>query len=197
MKRNTSLYSTLLLLILPQSAWAVDGSVWGELAKVRSLQAGFVQVQHRAILKVPLESRGTVEFHRPDSLHWQVLSPSRSTFTLEQKVAHMEYPDLHLSETIDLAAVPEADRLATSLMIWLQADASAVARDFETTYGEMEATLVPKDPQLKALVVSLQLRFAAGPWRVKEVEMVEPNGDRVDIRFQQVVLDGVAVADPR
>ncbi|MFN7146221.1 MAG: hypothetical protein ACK4YP_20785, partial [Myxococcota bacterium] len=106
------------LALLPMPAFAVDASVWAELAKVQTLEARFEQVQTRAVLKVPLTSRGTVRYERARSaLTWQVTEPARSTFSLIGAVAKMEYPDLGMNETIDLAQVPDASRLASSMLV--------------------------------------------------------------------------------
>jgi hypothetical protein len=161
------------------------------------LEARFSQVQHRAILKQPLTSTGDVRFERAGpKLAWTVTSPSKSSFTLDGQVAKMAYPDLGMSETIDLAQVPDASRLATSLLVWMQADAAAVERDFVATYAADAAALKPKDKQLAALISEIRIRFAPSPWRVRDVALVEPDGDRVDIAFSGVVLDGKAVSDP-
>ncbi|MFZ5482195.1 MAG: outer membrane lipoprotein carrier protein LolA [Myxococcota bacterium] len=187
----------MLFLLLPARAWAVDATIWAELARVAKLEARFTQVQHRAILKQPLTSSGEVRFERAGpKLAWTVTTPSRSSFLLDGAVAKMEYPDLGMSETIDLAQVPDASRLATSLLVWMQADAAAVERDFVATYGDDAASLKPRDEQLAALISEIRVRFAPGPWRVREVALREPDGDRVEIAFRSVVLDGKAAPDP-
>jgi hypothetical protein len=166
----------------------VDASVWTELAKTHELTASFTQVQHRAVLKAPLSSNGTVHFTRPQELDWVVESPSKSSFTLKNSIATMSYPELGMNDTIDLASVPDANRLATSLLVWMQADASAVDRDFTVTYSDAGARLVPRDAQLKKLLASIELTLVASPWRVTAVKLSEPSGDTVDIAFSNVVL---------
>lgn len=186
------------LLLFPAPALALDGAVWAELGRVRSLRAEFVQVQHRKILKKPLQSTGTIRFDRPSALVWSVVAPYRSSFSLQGTRAVMDVPDLGTHEEIDLAAVPDANRLATSLMVWLQADAAAVARDFDTTFTDSPPSvrLVPKDATLGKLVASLTLGLAPSPWRVARVLITEPSGDEVELRFHAVQLDGVQVPDP-
>lgn len=93
-----------------------------------------------------------------------------------------------MTDTIDLASVPDANRLAMSLLVWMQADASAVDRDFSVTYSASGARLVPKDPQLQKLLASIDLTLAPSPWRVTAVELSEPSGDTVAIAFSNVVL---------
>ncbi len=175
-------------LFLPAQAHAVDAGVWPELAKTKDLTATFTQVQHRAVLKAPLTSTGTVHFSRPQDLSWVVETPSKSSFTLKNSIATMSYPELGTNDVIDLASVPDANRLATSLLVWMQADASAVDRDFTVSYSATGAVLVPKDAQLHKLIASISLTLVPDPWRVSAVSLAEPDGDRVDISFSNVVL---------
>ncbi len=187
-----------LLMAFPRPAMALDASVWLELGKVQSLQADFIQVQTRTILKRPLESSGAVRFDRPGTLTWAVLTPARSTFSMGGGKATMELPDHRAHRVVDLATLPEFKRLAASVMVWLQADPVAVARDFTTTYAPSPPTivLIPVDPTLGRLVKTIELGIAESPFRVAHVRIVEPTGDTVEIRFSKVVLDGVPVPDP-
>lgn len=197
-------YAAIVVLfgLLPRPSYAIDATVWAELARVQRLEASFDQTQTRTVLKQPLKSRGEVRFERAapaaagSALTWQVTEPGRSTFSLVGSVARMEYPDLGMKESFDLAQVPDASRLASSLLVWMQADAAAVAREFDTTYGADTAVLEPKDATLRALLASIEIHFVPGPWRVHAVDLVEPDGDRVNIVFRGVKLDGVAIADP-
>lgn len=166
----------------------LDATVWTELARTHELTARFTQVQHRAVLKAPLTSAGTVHFSRPQSLEWVVESPARSSFTLKNSVATMSYPELGMSDSIDLATVPDANRLATSLLVWMQADGAAVERDFTVTYGAGSAHLEPRDPKLQKLLKAIDLTVTANPWRVTAVTLAEPSGDSVSITFTDVTL---------
>jgi outer membrane lipoprotein-sorting protein len=189
---------TVQLLGAGQVAYAagVDASIWEKLGHIQTLKARFTQTQIRSFLKTPLVSTGTVSFTRPSRLDWRVESPAKSIFLLDGSVATMEYPELGVSERIDLSQVPDANRLATSMMVWLQADASAVSRDFNVSYSGMSASLKPKDALLGSLLVEIQLSLASEPWRVASVQLLEPDGDRVEIAFSGVVLDGQPVPDP-
>jgi hypothetical protein len=166
----------------------LDATVWTELARTHELSARFTQIQHRAILKNPLTSTGTVHFTRPQTLDWLVETPTRSSFTLKNSIATMSYPELGMTDTIDLASVPDASRLATSLLVWMQADGAAVERDFRVTYGDGSAHLAPRDPQLQKLLSAIDIRVAANPYRVTGVTLLEPTGDSVNITFSDVVL---------
>jgi len=171
--------------------------IWAELAKTSDLRAEFRQTQTRKILKKPLESRGHLEFQRPEHLVWSVVSPTKSTFELKGSVATMEFPDLGLKDSFDLQAMPEAQRLASSLLVWLNADPATVEKDFSITYLDSPPRihLEPKEATLKGLIQHMELEVVPGPWRVSSVRMTEPSGDTVHLHFQSVVLDGKSVPD--
>jgi hypothetical protein len=186
----------LVGLALGGDARAADAGTWRALGTVSTLEAEFVQVQHRKILAKPLEGAGHLKFRRPEMLAWQVRSPAASTFTLDRGVATMDYPDLGVHETIDLGQLPEAQQLAASMLAWLRADPAEVERDFVVTYGAKDARLVPREATLKALLAAITVTFAEAPVRVVAVRLDEPDGDWVDIRFRGIRLDGTAVPDP-
>lgn len=182
---------------LARAGAPLDARIWAELARPATLRASFDQVQHRKILAVPLASSGQLQYDRARSaLVWEVLHPARSRFSLEGSLARMEQPDLGISETFDLAAVPDANRVASAMLVWLRADAAAVERDFRVQFGTDTVRLEPRDPTLSTLLAAITITFVPEPWRVARVELLEPDADRVLIHFHDVVLDGVAVPDP-
>ncbi len=193
--RRIAALSTLLAG-LAAPGWATDASIWADLGEVTTLQASFEQTQRRKILKVPLKSAGAVRFTRPNSLLWTVTSPAPSTFALDKGVARMAYPDLGINESIDLSQVPEANQIATSMLVWLQADAAAVERDFTVVYGTNAARLTPRDKTLGGILAEIRLSFVSSPWRVGAVVLMEPDGDEISIAFSDVVLDGVLIPNP-
>ncbi len=176
---------------------APDAAVWAELAKTHHLSAEFTQTQKRAILKKPLVSSGTIEFERPENLVWTVKLPAPSTFELHGSVASMEFPQLGLKERFDLDSMPDANRLASSLLVWLQADPAAVERDFTVHYLDAPARIVltPKSPSLQGLIKKMELHVKESPWRISGVNLEEPSGDTVDLAFHRVILDGKPIPD--
>ncbi len=165
---------------------------WNAMSEVRSVQAKFVQVQHRSLLAKPLTSTGTLAFTRPDRILWQVEAPAKSVFVIDGTKVGMAYPDLGVREEMDLGGNEDAERLTRGLMVWLAGDLAQVTRDYDVVWqsGPPEvAVLTPRDDTLKALLSKLELTISGSPPVVDGVVMHEPDGDRVEIALSDLVLD--------
>ncbi|GEM_PF-3149494 len=185
------------VMILAPVALAADAppeavAAWEAMSQVRSLQAKFVQVQHRSLLSKPLESSGTLAFTRPDRILWRVEQPAASVFVIDGTKVGMAYPDLGVREEMDLEGNPDAERLTRGLMVWLAGDLAQVTRDYHVAWQAgppSVATLTPKDETLAALLSKLELTVSGDPPTVDAVVMHEPDGDRVEITLTDLVLD--------
>lgn len=167
-------------------------AIWEDMSQVRSVQASFVQVQHRSLLAKPLTSTGTLAFTRPDRILWRVEQPAASVFVIDGTKVGMAYPDLGVREEMDLEGNPDAERLTRGLMVWLAGDLAQVTRDYTVTWQPgppAVAVLVPRDATLAALLSKLELTITGDPARVERVVMHEPDGDRVEIALNDLVLD--------
>ena len=165
---------------------------WEAMSQVRSVQASFTQVQHRSLLAFPLESTGTLAFTRPDRILWRVEKPAPSIFVIDGTKVGMAYPELGVREEMDLHGNAEAERLTRGLMVWLAGDLEQVTRDYDVAWvpgPPSVAVLTPKDPTLRELLSELELTVSGEPPRVEQVVLHEPDGDRVEIRLTDLVLD--------
>jgi len=141
------------------------------------------------LLSKPLESKGVLAFARPDRLRWEVTSPAPSLFVVDGTKVGMAYPQLGVSDEIDLAAQPDMARLTRALTVWLGADLDTVLADYTLAWQDgppAMATLTPRDPTLGKLMANLELTITGDPPRVEQVRIVEPDGDSVEIRLQEV-----------
>ena len=172
-------------------------AAFGRLAAPRTVQADFVQVQHRAVLTRPFQSTGHLVFERPDKLRWEVAAPVASVFVMQGAQMGSAWPSLGVSERLSLAGRPELMGLVHGLTVWLQADAVQVAEDYEVVIEEeapLALALTPRDATVRKWVDRIRLVVADdGTW-VRQVELIEPDGDRVAMTFAAVVLDGAPPA---
>ena len=172
-------------------------AVWKELDRVQRLRARFEQVQHRSVLATPLTSTGTLVFARPAQVRWEIEKPARSVFVLDGTKVGTAMPDLGYRETLDLAASPEAARFVQGLMVWLGGDLAQVQRDYAVVWKAgppATVVLTPKEPALVKLLASITLTVDGSPPTIREVVLVEPSGDRVNIALSAIEIDPVLPA---
>ncbi len=178
--------------LLVAASFAQDPSideVFVRLSGPKTVHASFTQTQHRAVLSRPLESTGSMVFVRPDKLRWQVDTPTKVIFMLSGASLSTTMPDLGVSERITLAERPQYMGLVEGLTVWLHADANRVETDYDAAWRDGLLVLRPTRDELARWVQSFSLTLSADRSFVSQVELTEPDGDRVVFAFSEVRLD--------
>lgn len=173
-------------------------AAFARLAEPKTLAADFVQVQHRAVLSRPFQSTGHLVFERPERLRWEIEAPVASVFVMDGAEMGSAMPALGVSERLSLAGRPDLLGLVHGLTVWLHADAARVAEDYEVVVeatDPLAVALTPRDPAIRRWVERIRLVVAPEGTYVREVELIEPDGDRVGMTFTGVVLDAAPPPD--
>lgn len=158
---------------------------WSELSKVERLQADFVQLQHRAVLAKPLTATGSIAFSRAEGqLRWEVKTPMQSVFVMNGTKVGQAVPALGSRMEVDLESQPEWARLVEALTVWLAGDLERLERDYDVTWQQGVARLVPRTAPLDGLVAHMDLTVSGG--HVEKMVWVEPSGDRMEMRLENV-----------
>ncbi len=156
------------------------------LAAVHSLRASFEQEKRIALLKRPLTSRGTVSMQNGKVL-WQTESPRPSSMLVDDGEIRMYDPEAGRVEVYrveerfsDMAAspVPRLDVLAKSFEI----------EEVEEP-GALVLRLAPRTDLLRDQLAEATLSLDAELGYVKEIEIVDQDGDRTTIRFTHVEVN--------
>lgn len=157
-----------------------------KLAAVHSLRADFVQEKRIALLKRPLTSRGTVSMQDGKVL-WRTESPRPSAMMVEGGEIRMYDSEAARVEVYrveerfsDMAAspVPRLDVLAENFEIET-AEAS----------GALVLTLSPRTDLLREQLAEATLTLDMDQGYVREIEIVDQDGDRTSIRFSEVEVN--------
>ena len=188
------MFLSVLALAAAEELPADAAATWQALNDPKTLQADFTQVRTSSLLKAPLETHGHLAFHRPEKMAWTTVTPVRSTFVVEGTKVGMSYVDLGVRVEIDLGTNPEVASLVTSMMVWLGGDLDQVQQDYTLTWvsgSPAKALLAPRDETLKAIIASLELHIDGAPPQITHVVITEPDGDTVEIAFENVRLDEV------
>ncbi len=78
-----------------------------EQAKVRTLEASFVQKQASEFLLVPEESKGRFSYQAPDRVRWEYDSPKPITLVIDGKTMTTWYRDLGRAEAMTIGRYSE------------------------------------------------------------------------------------------
>lgn len=164
-----------------------------EQARLKSMQATFVQNKESVLLIQPEEASGKFWFEAPDKVRWDYEKPNPTTVLVNEEQMLTWYRDLKRAERIDVGK--QADRVMQYL---------SASNSLETLqrYFILKVAF-PKDPK-EPYRLELSPRFArvakriklmtvhldrAGYWPVY-LQYIEPDGDRTELRFTAVTLNG-------
>lgn len=169
-----------------------------EQARLKSMQADFVQNKVSTLLIEPEEAHGKFWYQAPDKVRWDFEKPNPTTVLVNEEAMLTWYRDLKRAERIDVGK--QADRV----MQYLSASNSLESLQ---RYFVLKVSF-PKDPK-EPYRLELTPRFArvakriqsmtihldrAGYWPVF-VKYVEPDGDSTELRFNAVKLNAAIGAD--
>ena len=181
-----------------------------EQAKVKTLQARFVQKQESEFLVAPEESRGTFSYAAPDRVRWEYESPRPITMLIHGKTMTTWYRDLSRADEMRIGRYSErvlkylgATGSLDTLLEYFDVRA-AFPGDAKTPYRlEMTPRYARVAKRLKGLTlwidpvryIPTHLKYEAGDGAITEYffENLEVNADLPSDRFELKLPPGVEV----
>lgn len=156
-----------------------------EQARLRTLEADFVQRRESALLVEPEVSRGTFAFAAPDRVRWDYLAPRPLSLVITGKQMTTWYRDLKSAERLDVG------RYSSQVLRYLGAGGSLdTLLQYFTVKGTMPRSgepyrleLVPRYPRIAKRLAGMTLLIDARSFLPVELHYREPDGDATEYRF--------------
>jgi hypothetical protein len=161
----------------------------GHMASTRGVIAEFREEKTLALLSEPLESHGTLYFQPPDRFVRITREPSATRLALVGD--RMRFEDATGMTQLDLADDPVARQFADNLMALWRGDRErldALYRlGFEAEGWDWTLLLTPRQAPLDRFIRSI--RLAGDGATMREMELLEVDGDRTLTRFEKSDVD--------
>jgi hypothetical protein len=155
-----------------------------ELAANPAAAVAFTETRHSTALKVPLVTTGELRFERPSRLERRVVSPVEERYVVDGDLVTIERRGTP-PRTLALASQPALAAFLESIRATLRGDLDALRRLYRVELAgearDWSLVLLPADPELAALIVSI--RIAGNGGKLAGMEVLEASGDRVVTRF--------------
>lgn len=159
------------------------------MATTRGVVAEFREVKVLALLDAPLETKGTLYFVPPAKLARVTTSPAATRLLLDG--SRMRFEDETGANDVDLAENPVARQFAENLIVLWRGDRAALEAlyhlDFHADGARWTLGLRPKGAPLDRFIASL--RLAGDGQTMREMELVETDGDRTQTVFTRTEVD--------
>ncbi|HEX3061379.1 MAG TPA: LolA-related protein [Usitatibacter sp.] len=170
--------AALALVVQPAAASFDVPALMRLLGTAKDLELPYVERRYSPILVAPVESSGTLVYHRPEVVEKIVAKPRRERLRilLDEVVVERDGKEQRLA----FASAPALAGLAASIRGVLSGDAALLETHFDLKIGGDEAAwtldLTPKDDTLRSRLEGIVVSGHGG--RVAKVETFEASGDR-------------------
>lgn len=170
-----------------------------EQARLKTMEAAFVQKKESQFLIEPEESTGYFWYHAPDRVRWDFSEPDATTVLISGNEMLTWFKDLGTAEKVNVGK--QADRV----MEYLSAGNSlkTLQRYFEirTTFpGDPEAPfkleLRPKFKRVEKRIKGMTIHLHRTGYYPVFLKYLEPDGDITELSFDDVVVNE-AIEDPQ
>jgi len=171
--------------LLIAANWGLPQLMSG-FAAVEQSRARFHEEKHLAMLTEPLQLSGTLHYVRPDQIEKRVTQP----YTESLRINHdrLEWETQGRTRTLSLRSQPQIWALVESLRATLAGDLPALQRHYkvklEGTRTQWSLTLEPRYASLSQFIE--QIRMQGLDNQLRQVEIVEANGDRSLMRIEEI-----------
>jgi hypothetical protein len=171
--------------LLMAADWGLPQLMSG-FADVAESRARFHEEKHMAMLTEPLQLSGTLHYVRPDQIEKRVTQPYVESLRINRD--RLEWDSQGRTRTLSLRSQPQIWALVESLRATLAGDLPALQRHYkvklEGTRTHWSLTLEPRYASLSQFIE--QIRMQGLDNQLREVEIVEANGDRSLMRIEEI-----------
>lgn len=161
---------------------------------MKTMQCDFVQTKQTKLLTSVSVSKGHLSYRQPDWLRWEYTSPTAHTFQIDgQKVVTSDNCRTREVDIRRNRMYREIARLMTNIM---SGQSFVDDQDFQVSLvpadekkTEWVATLTPRRKEFCRMFATIILRVTPVRWLVRQVELVEPKGDRTVIEMKNIQIN--------
>jgi outer membrane lipoprotein carrier protein len=180
-----------------QSEAQIRQAITQAASGMKTMQCDFTQTKHLKMLNDKMTSKGRMYYQQTNRLRWEYTSPYSYTFILnDDKVLlknkqHNDVIDVNKNKLFrEIARIMMNSVVGTSLT-----DDKSFKSTIATNGNEWIASLLPQRKDLKQLFQKIILHFSKKNAMVKQVELIERNGDKTVIELNNIRTNEKISAD--
>lgn len=162
-------------------------------ADIRTLSASLVQEKHLALFDKPLVLHGQLYLQKPDRFAFRIDTPLRYTMVIAGEQLRQWDEDSAKVQTISLADNPGFKLVLRQMRGWLSGSYSSMLGEYDATLlreEPIELEFVPRENALAyGTVERVRVAFGADARNLREIEILDRQGDRTLFRFADVRLN--------
>ena len=189
--------SVHLSLTAQQSEAQIRQAITQAASGMKTMQCDFTQTKHLKMLNDKMTSKGRMYYQQTNRLRWEYTSPYSYTFILNDDKVLLK--NAQRNDVIDVNKNKLFREIARIMMNSVVGTSLSDDKSFKSTIAtngnEWIASLLPQRKDLKQLFQKIILHFSKKNAMVKQVELIERNGDRTVIELNNIRTNEKISAD--
>ena len=186
-----------LSLMAQQSEAQIRQAITQAASAMKTMQCDFTQTKHLKMLNDKMTSKGRMYYQQTNRLRWEYTSPYSYTFILNDDKVLLK--NKQRNDVIDVNKNKLFREIARIMMNSVVGTSLTDDKSFKSTIttnnSEWIASLLPQRKDLKQLFQKIILYFNRTNAMVKQVELIERNGDRTVIELNNIRTNEKISAD--
>ena len=191
------LVSVHLSLMAQQNEAQIRQAITQAASTMKTMQCDFTQTKHLKMLNDKMTSKGRMYYQQTNRLRWEYTSPYSYTFILNDDKVLLK--NKQRNDVIDVNKNKLFREIARIMMNSVVGTSLTDDKSFKSTIAtngnEWIASLLPQRKDLKQLFQKIILHFNKHNAMVKQVELIEKNGDRTVIELNNIRTNEKISAD--
>ena len=189
--------SVHLSLTAQQSEAQIRQAITQAASAMKTMQCDFTQTKHLKMLNDKMTSKGRMYYQQTNRLRWEYTSPYSYTFILNDDKVLLK--NKQRNDVIDVNKNKLFREIARIMMNSVVGTSLTDDKSFKSTIttnnSEWIASLLPQRKDLKQLFQKIILHFSKKNAMVKQVELIEKNGDKTVIELNNIRTNEKTSAD--
>ena len=189
--------SVHLSLTAQQSEAQIRQAITQAASAMKTMQCDFTQTKHLRMLNDKMTSKGRMYYQQTNRLRWEYTSPYSYTFILNDDKVLLK--NAQRNDVIDVNKNKLFREIARIMMNSVVGTSLTDDKSFKSTIAtngsEWTATLLPQRKDLRQLFQKIILHFNRTNAMVKQVELIERNGDKTVIELNNIRTNEKISAD--
>ena len=189
--------SVHLSLMAQQSEAQIRQAITQAVSTMKTMQCDFTQTKHLKMLNDKMTSKGRMYYQQTNRLRWEYTSPYSYTFILNDDKVLLK--NAQRNDVIDVNKNKLFREIARIMMNSVVGTSLTDDKSFKSTIAtngsEWTASLLPQRKDLKQLFQKIILHFNRTNAMVKQVELIERNGDKTVIELNNIKTNEKISAD--
>ena len=189
--------SVQLSLMAQQSEAQIRQAITQAASAMKTMQCDFIQTKHLRMLNDKMTSKGRMYYQQTNRLRWEYTSPYSYTFILNDDKVLLK--NKQRNDVIDVNKNKLFREIARIMMNSVVGTSLTDDKSFKSTIAtngnEWIASLLPQRKDLKQLFQKIVLHFSKKNAMVKQVELIEKNGDKTVIELNNIRTNEKISAD--